>query len=258
MSVKNAVRSTGCDVIIINLNEIHVVKDSIRRLKKEGHNVIVVDNGSDGDDVKILEKIKGIELVEMKENNGVSVGRNAGLELSTADFIFLLDGDVLYVPGTIKKLIELIPMNAACLGVHNVVAFDGTMDRNRASVVFPEDPGEVRKDFAMAWTQYGLFRGAFLRRTRFVTEGAFGEAGSGFEDDWLYHEMLAQGLFSYYVSNVLYYHDQHSGVRYLKERKLSLKQEERKAIFKKKWNTETWQERKTEPPWIAERMLTTR
>lgn len=229
------------DVIILNLNEIDVVRDSIRRLLKEPWNIIVVDNGSDDNSKDVLRGTPGITLVDCAENHGASVGRNAGLDVSTADYVFLLDGDILYIPGTIENLIPLMPEDAGCLGVHNSQRWDGTGAPEDADLRWPGVVTAPNNDFPMAWTQYGLFRGDLLRTIRFYDEGVFGEAGGGYEDDWLYHEMKERGYESYYVDGVLYYHERHGGQRWLDAKAMKNRNEERKAIFNKRWG-KSWHE----------------
>lgn len=243
--------SPSVDVIILNLNEIDVVEQSLRRLKREGWNVIVVDNGSDDDSYERLQKYDWITLVRNEKNLGPSVGRNSGLDKSTADYIFLLDGDILYIPGTIKALRRAFPLvlDTGCLGVHNPLDYDGTQRIEDADPVFPENPGKAYKDFDMAWTQYGLFRGDLLRECRFYDEGIFGEPGIGYEDDWLWHDMKKRGYASYYVPNVTYYHERHGGARFLKGRGLPVRSDERYEIFKEYWKSPAWNEKPLHLDW---------
>lgn len=225
------------DVLIICLNEGIIVRDSVYRLQKEKNlNIIVVDNGSDDGSKRILSHLPGITYIDLPENVGVSRGRNAGLAKTTAKYVFLLDGDILYIPGTIRvmeKFMDDTP-DAGCIGVHNTGRWDGTADRTLSDSLFTMTV-PARDDFPIAWTQYGLFRGDFLRKTRFIEEGVFGLPGNGFEDDFLYLDMLKGGLRSCYIDNVVYYHDAHKGSRVLEERGQSLMHEERAAIFNKAW-----------------------
>lgn len=229
------------DVIILNLNETDVVLESVKRLKREPWNVIVVDNGSDTEHKEQIRQASGFDLVDLPVNNGASVGRNRGLDRSEAEYVFLLDGDILYIPGTIEALTSLMPDDAGCLGVHNIHSWDGTRHREDANFKWPDNPGKVSDDFPMAWTQYGLFRGDMLRKLRFYDEGVFGQAGNGYEDDWLYHEMKELGYKSYYVPNVMYYHEAHGGQRWLDQKKIDNRNKERKAIFNQRWG-KSWHE----------------
>lgn len=246
------------DVILLTLNEAYIASESVRRLQKEGHNIIVVDNGSDIKDKEIWKKTKDITLVDIDENHGASVGRNAGIAFSGAPYVFLLDGDILYIPGTIahlEKIIDALPQ-AGCVGVHNLRRSDGTMDRNAADILF-NPQGTMYKDVDIAWTQYGLFRGDLLRECKFVTEGAFGEAGNGYEDDWLWQDMESRGYHSYYLPDVLYYHDKHGGQNWLDKKDLSNKNTERYELFKKHWHDVAWHDKRKSSPWLEERLLPT-
>lgn len=234
--------SSNTDVLILNLNEIDVVSSSIRRLRREGHHIIVVDSGSDDDSKEILGNTTGITFVNLRENKGSSIARNAGLEKSTAKYVFLLDGDILYIPGTIlamEELMEATP-DAGCIGVHNPRDYDGTQARHRADPWWPMNPGKLYSDFDMAWTQYGLFRGDVLRDTCFYDEGVFGEAGVGYEDDWLWHDLNKLGLKSYYLPNVIYYHEKHGGKRWLEAHDMPIRDDERLAVFEKEWGAPWW------------------
>jgi hypothetical protein len=94
----------------------------------------------------------------------------------------------------------------------------------------------------MAWTQFGLFNGKMLREKRFFEEGVYGEAGNGYEDDWLWNEMHQDDYISYYLPKPLYYHEQHGGQRWLDKKGIENKNEERKALFVAKWG-KTWYEK---------------
>lgn len=244
------------DVLILNLNEIDVVEQSLRRLKREGWNVIVVDNGSDDDSYERLQKYDWITLVRNESNLGPSVGRNSGLDKSTADYVFLLDGDIMYIPGTIPALWSLMPKDAGCVGVHNPRKYDGARRIEDADPSWPTNPGKLYKDFDMAWTQYGLFRGDLLRECRFYAEGVFGKAGNGLEDDWLWHDMKERGYASYYVPDVWYYHEAHGGARFLKAKGLPTYTEERREIFRKHWEKPLWNEKPLHLDWLRDHSAT--
>lgn len=230
------------DVCIINLDELSVLKRSIQRLLKEKgkgivDKIIVTDNGSSDGSKEWLRSCEGIILVDLPENLGPSIGRNKALEKTTTKYVFLLDADILYINGAIQgllKIMETLP-DAACVGVHNEERWNGTQDITEADFIWPTDPGEVRSDFPMAWTQWAVFGGDFLRKTKFYDKGVFGKPGNGYEDNFLYLDILKAGLKSYFIPNVLYYHEAHGGQRWLTEKGLDNKNAERKKIFERAW-----------------------
>jgi glycosyltransferase involved in cell wall biosynthesis len=242
--------------LIVNLDETDLVLESVERLRDEGDiEVVVVDNGSD--DAERLADLPDITTVFMGSNQGVSKARNAGLAVSSsdADYVFLLDGDILYIPRTIRRLIGIAESLPAfgCVGVHNPRVMNGVQKKSQADPVFPLNSGGVFKDFDMAWTQYGLFNARMLKDLKFVEEGVFGEAGNGYEDDWLWHAMKEKGFVSYYVPDVLYYHEQHGGQRWLDAHGLPNKNEERKAMFIERWGEgSAWYEKERHYDYLAQ------
>lgn len=252
--------------LVLNWNELEVVKDSVRRLLKECDEVIVVDNGSTDGSKEYFHKKAGTVLIpdqqlkftagnqkltfiDWPENVGSSVGRNLGLAIAKGDYMFLIDGDILYVPGTIAEYIKILEAypDAACVGqnsLQNVAKYghNGTTSPLEADIRFDEDY-TISDWFPMAWTQYGLFRGDLLREIRFVTEPPFDGPGHGYEDDWLYHEFKDRDLVSLATDKPLYYHMAHTGLSELQKAGLSDMGAERQKVSQKRWGKNSgWRE----------------
>ena len=235
------------DVLLLNWNELDVSKDSVRRLLKENVNIIVVDNGSTDGSKEYFRSINDpkFRFIDLSYNMGSSVGRNIGLEASNGKYIFLLDGDILYVKGTIaeyQKILDTLP-DAFCVGHHSSIEFaktgnnyNGTLDPIEADIRISTDY-KIEKGVAMAWTQYGLFKGDLLRKVKFYDKGVFGKPGWGFEDNWLLKDMNKLGFESYSVDKPLYYHYAHSGIRELlkSEKNTQANSRQRKKEFEEKW-----------------------
>lgn len=266
-SIKNS-------VCLLNWNELDVSGDSVRRLLKEPEvdEVIVVDNGStDGSkeyfrkragliivpDVKSDSGIKELifktgnqklKFIDWPDNSGSSVGRNRGITISKGEDIFLLDGDILYVPGTIKeyqKILDKYP-DAYCVGQNSMRLLNETGCNGAYNILDADmsmgDDYVIEDWFPMAWTQYGLFRGDLLRKTKFVEIPPFNQAGYGLEDDWLHHELVEQGYISLSCTQPIYYHYHHAGIRELYKTDLGFKTKERKKVFEKRWGkNKSWE-----------------
>jgi len=237
------------DCLILCWNEGEVVRDSVRILLKEGHRVIVVDNGSTDGSKEILRSINNpnFVLVDLPENTGQSVGRNKGIELLKSKYTFMLDGDILYVKGTINEYAKILDMypDAGCVGQHKMedvfkFTHNGVPDPSMADFRMSTDY-EIIEGFPMAWTQYGLFRTKLLKKYKFVTEGNFGEPGYGFEDDFLYHEMKRDGWSSLELNKPAYFHFAHASKRLLSKEDYDNSLKERGEIFHKHWD-ESWVE----------------
>lgn len=230
--------------IITNWNESHVSVESARRLLAEGIEVIVVDNGSDdGSDELFKEFGSRIKYVRLNDNYGSSIARNLGACFASNSRTFLIDGDILYVPDTIRKyslVMDMLP-DAAIVGyfdydrsVKNNGHWSGTLDKKEAD----ERIGTITKIncwYPMAWTQYGLFRTDVLREVKFPTEPPFNSFGWGYEDDYFFYAMRAKGWKSYSVNAPNYYHDKNFGRRELKKRGLNDMFKERRKAFCERW-----------------------
>ena len=98
-------------VIIPNYNGKHFMKqclDSIN-IQKCSVEVIVVDNAStDGSQDYIKTSYPGVDLIENKENLGFAAAVNQGIKASTADFVFLMNNDVVLELDCIKNLLNCI------------------------------------------------------------------------------------------------------------------------------------------------------
>lgn len=104
-------------IIILNWNGLEDTIQCLESLKKityPNYKVIVVDNGSKGNDVDVLEKkYKGyIRLIRNKENLGFAEGNNVGiryaLEKLNPAYILVLNNDTIVEPDLLIRLVEVI------------------------------------------------------------------------------------------------------------------------------------------------------
>jgi len=237
--------------LVINWSELNVSGRSVDRLLGEPDvaEVVVVDNGStDGSKEHFRARVgPRLKLVDLPVNLGVSRGRNAGLFVATSSYVFLLDGDILYVPGTIAAYRQIMDLHhdlrAGCVGCYHVDRRRAgkprdTLDEAEADPRMPPDY-TVEAWFPMAWTQYGLFYGPMLRRLRFVEQPPFDGPGYGFEDDWLYMEMVRQGCRSLHVNRPLYYHQRLTTLTHMGRIAIERTIRRRRAAFEARWGP--WQ-----------------
>ena len=69
--------------------------------------LVIVDDGSTDDSVRVAKsfKDKRIELVELGENRGGNVARNAGVRAAKAALIAFLDSDDAYLPEKLDRVV---------------------------------------------------------------------------------------------------------------------------------------------------------
>jgi glycosyltransferase involved in cell wall biosynthesis len=83
--------------------------DSVLAQTWQNIEVIVVDDGSTDNSLKIIEQYvsKGVKIL-LQKNSGASTARNKGLDESTGDFIQFLDADDLLSPDKIEAQTRLL------------------------------------------------------------------------------------------------------------------------------------------------------
>ncbi len=99
-------------VIILTYNHKNLSKITIDtvldRSKYPSYEVIVVDNQSDKETLKMLKEYLGKENIKVifnEENYGFAKGNNVGMKAATGEYMILLNNDVRVTPGWIERLL---------------------------------------------------------------------------------------------------------------------------------------------------------
>lgn len=102
-------------IIIVNYNGLEDTRECLNSLEKTDYDnfqVVVVDNGSDGNEGGILEKMSGtgLSVVRNQENLGFTGGNNSGLEAARKlgyDYLLLLNNDTVVRPEFLRKMVAV-------------------------------------------------------------------------------------------------------------------------------------------------------
>lgn len=98
-------------IVIPNWNGADLITECLNSLQKqtEKHQIIVVDNGSKDDSIKIIEKeFSNVKLIKLQENTGFAGGVNTGIKYAldqNADFIALFNNDAIADNYWLEKLL---------------------------------------------------------------------------------------------------------------------------------------------------------
>ena len=101
-------------IVILNWNGLEDTIECLESLKKityPNHKAIVVDNGSEGDDVKVLrERYQDyIHVIQNEKNYGFAKGNNVGIRYALekgADYVLLLNNDTVVAPTFLDELVS--------------------------------------------------------------------------------------------------------------------------------------------------------
>lgn len=106
-------RSARVDVLIAVWNNGNTINRAVCSALSDAHvnRVIVIDDGSTDDTSLVVSSLidevgDRIVLQRLDRNEGPSVARNRGLELSVAPWIAILDGDDYFLPNRIGALLD--------------------------------------------------------------------------------------------------------------------------------------------------------
>ncbi len=83
-------------IIIPIFNEAEAIPDLLQDLKlfkAQGHEILIVNDGSDDDSHQILSRCKFISLIHLKKNFGKGIAIRNGIEKALNEKLILFDGD---------------------------------------------------------------------------------------------------------------------------------------------------------------------
>jgi len=124
LSVVNEGKQPKVSIIVLNWNGLEDTIECMESLSKityPNYDVIVVDNGSEGNDVGVLRDRFGgyIQIIENDKNYGFAEGNNIGMRHALkgeAEYVLLLNNDTIVAPDFLAELIR-VAESAARIGI---------------------------------------------------------------------------------------------------------------------------------------------
>jgi hypothetical protein len=117
-------------ILILNYNNIQDTVETLSStylLEYKNFNILLVDNGSDKEVVdKIRTRFPKLDILENGQNLGYAGGNNVGLRCIIergADYIYLLNNDVLVPPDSLNHLIPVMEQQKDCAACQPLVMY---------------------------------------------------------------------------------------------------------------------------------------
>lgn len=99
-------------VIIPNYNGERFLKECLESLKRQTFDdmeVILVDNASTDDSIKLAKELyREIRVIELHDNTGFAYAVNRGIEAAKGEYVLLLNNDTIVFPNFVKNQYKMI------------------------------------------------------------------------------------------------------------------------------------------------------
>jgi glycosyltransferase involved in cell wall biosynthesis len=170
--------------------------DSALAQRFDGHEIVVVNDGSTDSTAAILKKYSNRIRVVTRPNRGAAAARNTGVAHSTGDYIAILDSDDLWLAGKLHTMVATLERNRCAS-----LAFSEYAKIDEHGVEFAESAiGHAPSMNEMMSSLPPILTSTLvIRRRMFDLAGGFHEEfkGQGFEDLWLLLLLRELGEFEY-------------------------------------------------------------
>lgn len=176
--------------------------DSVLNQSYQNIEVILVDDGSTDNTLKILEgyakKHSNIKLITQK-NTYYIVARQNGVKLAAGEYLLFLDADDLIAPDYIEKCCIIAENNENIDIVYSQANLFGNKNCRW------ELPKFNMPDFLL---NNCIYVSALIRKSKFDIVGGFDTSLTQFEDWELFISLISRGSKVYQIPEVLFYYRQ--------------------------------------------------
>lgn len=222
---------------ILTWNTINTLKETLEILKTElsglNSEIIIVDNGS-------KDGCQDVATIKNRENLGISVGKNQGIDTSQGDYILLLDGDIVPVPNSILCLLSYMDSHS---DIDALGFMPNRFCNNKGGKWegFCEKLDPVREHRGHC-IYYGMYRRSVWKNEDGTNNVRMDEdygVGYGWEDLDSYMQMKERGI-KQWVAGInhecgKYYHEINSSIKQMGFKTYMSTSLERSVRFNEKW-----------------------
>jgi len=198
--------------------------DSALSQQCEGHEVIVVNDGSTDATASILNGYGQRIRVVTQANRGPAAARNTGVAHATGKYLAFLDADDLWLPGKLAIMTAALERNPAAslaFSEYGIIDENGTEHGQSAIGEEPWMRGRLDgRPFPICSLEFGILPSTWVVPRSFLERsGGFSEAfkGAGYEDLWVPLLLRELGEFVYVPEKLTLYRAGYRFDKYLLE-----------------------------------------
>lgn len=212
-------------IVIVNFNQARLtlacIGSIVEHTTSYEYEIIVIDNGSNPDEVEILGRASGqFKFVRLEQNMFFGEPSNIGAELATGDLVLFLNNDIKVTPRWIEPLIAALEteycagaVGAKILGPNNeLLEAGGAVRPDGWAIQIGKDSMKLPPEFidATRITDYCSGACLLMRRQVFLDLGGFDPIfdPAYFEDVDLAIRLRSIGLFTYYCGASVVCHEE--------------------------------------------------
>lgn len=180
--------------------------------------ICLIDDGSTDNSARICDSLSlkdnRIKVIH-KKNQGVSIARKCGIEMSTGDYIAFVDSDDWVAPTLISECLDVVLSTESDIVIYNYKKTNSSngIDDVKKSIGFPDEKkvqsSQVFRNIfygRMGWNIWQLF----VRRDLF--KGIVHPEGIKIgEDLYLVYQLIGRSNNISYTNTILYYYYQRQG-----------------------------------------------
>jgi len=224
---------------ILTLNNVDTLIDTLHVIKEEPIDketeVIIVDNGS-------TDGCEDLATICNEKNLGISIGKNQGIRASKGEYILLLDGDVVPVKNSIRKLLEYMEANPECKAL-GFFPTKFSAEKNRVGMSYHESICHTLfnpRPSRTACLYYGIYHRSIFDVCMLDETGEYNGPGYGWEDHDFFRQMKEAGMTQWVCGmnyeTGKYYHKINSSIRVMGHNQYVKSSEARGRQYHEKWS----------------------
>lgn len=185
-------------VVAANYNNGIYLNDFITSINESSvlpKELIVVDDGSTDDSLKILDGFSGLEylkIIKFEENRGFCVALNKGVKVATGDYIMRVDPDDIVLKNRIEGQVAFLEKNKEIDVVgSNVIYFQSNSKQEVFRSNFPTDYVAIKATFIRG--DHGVQHPSTMIRARVMKQYKYVQENFKAEDYELFARMIKDG-----------------------------------------------------------------